>query len=258
MEEEYVSKLEELLTVSIKHSIGRFDRIALSYSGGLDCSVIASICSRFTEVQLYVTGTNSSQDIKAASAGSEILDLPLEKVIIGLSDVENALPHLIEILKTRNALEISIELSLYFVAKNTKEDHIMVGQGADELFGGYSRYMRMDGRERENRMRSDVTDYLNHNLKQEMRIAGTFDKTLITPYISPPLIDYIQALPMEVKIRKNERKYILKALAREIGLSSEIVDKPKKAVQYGSGILNLLKELAKREDLEVHEYLKRI
>lgn len=258
MQNQHLNQLEELLTGSIRLELKDVDSACISYSGGLDCSVIAFICSKLAKIKLHVVGTESSLDMKSAVTGAEILNLPLDKTIITKSDVEQALPHLVDILQSRNALEISIELSLYFVCKYSSEKVIIMGQGADELFGGYSRYLRMKESEREERMRFDVANYIQYNLKQEQKLARAFDKVLVMPYISQPLIKYAEAIPMDLKIHKNERKYILKLLARKIGLPDTIVDKPKKAVQYGSGMLNLLKELSKEENFELHEYLKRI
>jgi len=254
----YVKQLKRILEEQIRHELSEVSCAAVGYSGGLDCSVIAKLASKFTELKLYVVGVEDSQDISSAERGAQILKMPLEKIFIEYEDVKNALPQLIEILRSRNAMEISIEMALYFLCKTAEEKVVLVGQGADELFGGYSRYLRLEPVEREDIMRSDVERYLQHNLMQEKRLARVYDKELIAFYTSPPVVEFTGMLEMEYKIRKNERKYILKELARKLELPKEIVDKPKKAVQYGSGILNLLKVLSKEQGLELHEYLKKI
>jgi asparagine synthase (glutamine-hydrolysing) len=258
MMDAYVKQLENILDDSLRQELTDQKHAAVGYSGGLDCSVISKMGLEYTSLKLYVVGIEGSQDSISALKGAEILGLPIEHITISRSEVEKALPHIIEILRSRNAMEISIELALYFLCKNVKEEVLLVGQGADELFGGYSRYLRMTPDEREIRMRKDIEQYLQHNQGQERRLAGAFKKKLVTIYMMPRSVEFIESLPMDYKIRNNERKYILKELGRHRGLPTEIVDKPKKAVQYGSGILSILKELSKEQGLELHEYLKSI
>ncbi|UCH88570.1 MAG: asparagine synthase [Thermoplasmata archaeon] len=256
--EEHIDKFEELLTDSIQSNLEGFASPAVAYSGGLDCSVIAKIAMESHSVKLVAVGTEDSQDLQAARLGSELLGLPLERIIVMKAEVEDAIPDIIDILKSRNALEISIELSLYFVCKHTRNDLILTGQGADELFGGYSRYLRLGSDEQKVRMKQDLSDYLQYNKPQELKLGKAFGKRIAMPYTASQIVEFIEQLPIDTKIRKSERKVVLKELARRLELAPEIINRPKKAVQYGSGILSIMKNLARREGVELHEYLKRI
>jgi asparagine synthase (glutamine-hydrolysing) len=258
MHDAHVKTLEKILNKVISKAFKDEEKVCVSYSGGLDCSVIASIASKYKPVYLCTVGTKGAQDLEASKVGSKILESPLDTIIIKESDIVTALPDIIDILKTRNPLEISIELALYMVCKNLGLKLILTGQGADELFGGYSRYLRMEALERNKRMKEDVAYYLQYNHKQEQKLAETFNKKLVVPYMNHSVIEYVEPLSMDLKIQKTERKYLLKLLARKLDLPTEIVDRPKKAVQYGSGILAVLKSLSKKEGLELHEYLRRL
>ena len=260
MIDRYTDRLEKLLSDHLRSTLegSGAEQVAIGYSGGLDCSVIARMCSRYKPVKLYVVGTGTSRDVGSAELGADILKLPLTKIEIDRTAVEAEIPRLIELLRTRNALEISIELSFYFLCRSVDEELIMTGQGADELFGGYSRYLRMGESERAEIMHMDTEKYLNHVLLQEQRLAGGFGKRLEPTYMCPGVIEFAGNLPMDHKICRGERKYILKELGRKLGLPAEIVNRPKKAVQYGSGSLAILKELAKERYMEIHEYLRSI
>jgi len=48
---------------------------------------------------------------------------------------------------------------------------------------------------------------------------------------------------------------VLRKVAVDMGLPSSIAEKPKKAVQYATGINDALKKLAKKQDRTVKDYV---
>jgi asparagine synthase (glutamine-hydrolysing) len=69
------------------------------------------------------------------------------------------------------------------------------------------------------------------------------------------------SLPTELKFENKAdslRKLVLRKAAENMGLSKAIAEKPKKAVQYSTGISSALKKLAKKQNLTVAEYINRI
>jgi asparagine synthase (glutamine-hydrolysing) len=75
------------------------------------------------------------------------------------------------------------------------------------------------------------------------------------PYLNENLVTFCFNLPYELKIKGSERKYILRKLAKEIGLSDEIAFKKKKSAQYGTGIMKIMKKIAKQNDMTLGEYI---
>jgi hypothetical protein len=51
------------------------------------------------------------------------------------------------------------------------------------------------------------------------------------------------------------RKLVLRKVALNAGMPSSVVDKPKKAVQYSTGINNAIKRVAKKQGKTVNEYI---
>ena len=51
---------------------------------------------------------------------------------------------------------------------------------------------------------------------------------------------------------------VLRKVAANMGLPSSIVEKPKKAVQYATGINVALKKLAKKQKITVTEYVNKL
>jgi asparagine synthetase B (glutamine-hydrolysing) len=65
-------------------------------------------------------------------------------------------------------------------------------------------------------------------------------------------------LPVELKIENKTdtlRKLILRKAALNAGLPTKIAEKPKKAVQYSTGINNAMKKIAKNHEKSVNEYV---
>ena len=54
------------------------------------------------------------------------------------------------------------------------------------------------------------------------------------------------------------RKLVLRRVAENMGLPALIAKKPKRAVQYATGVNYALKKLAKKEKLSVSEYVSRL
>jgi asparagine synthase (glutamine-hydrolysing) len=80
---------------------------------------------------------------------------------------------------------------------------------------------------------------------------------LISPFLEYDITDLSLKIPVEYKIKDGVRKYILRELGRKIGLNKEIVEREKKAAQYGSGIMKVLIKSAKNEKLSLKEYLEK-
>jgi asparagine synthase (glutamine-hydrolysing) len=52
------------------------------------------------------------------------------------------------------------------------------------------------------------------------------------------------------------RKYVLRRLAAQLSLPESVVDRPKKAVQYSSGVQKVLLKEAKRRGLSLGKMLE--
>jgi len=66
-------------------------------------------------------------------------------------------------------------------------------------------------------------------------------------------------IPMKYKIREendNLRKCILREVAFELGVPSEIVKRPKKAAQYGSGIDKILRKKVLKDQQYIDDLKK--
>jgi len=66
------------------------------------------------------------------------------------------------------------------------------------------------------------------------------------------------SLPLECKIEPKEdtlRKLVLRKVALNAGVPTSVVDKPKKAVQYSTGVNEAIRRIAKKQDKTVKDYI---
>ena len=160
------------------------------------------------------------------------------------------------------------KVTLYWAAKKTAESGfkvLLAGQGADELFGGYQRYVTAylsHGAEKVRRaMFNDVVRIHESNLERDMKICDFHDVELRLPFGAYQIVEFAIALPIELKIEKRAdslRKLVLRKVAENMGLPTSITEKPKKAVQYSTGIDKALKKTAKKQKATVAEYINKL
>jgi asparagine synthase (glutamine-hydrolysing) len=207
-------------------------------------------------------------ETEEAIEASEKLNLPLQVDLYKDSDLENTLPQVVALIEEADPIKASIGLPFYWVAEKASEArfHVMLaGQGADELFGGYQRYVKeycKDGAKKVRKtMFDDVTNIFESNLERDLKITSYFDVELRLPFASFDIAEFALTLPIECKMEPKAdtlRKLALRKVALSVGLPSALVDKPKKAVQYSTGINDAIKRVAKKQDKTVNQYISEL
>lgn len=249
----YTTKLADSLRRSVKEL--HPESIAIPFSGGLDSSVIAFLIKEHGP-KLYVVSVGDSHDLKSALSSSEILGLELSVVSVTEDRIESSIPSLARLINSTEPLVLSFELPLYFVAESCRERMIISGQGADELFGGYARYLKMSYKHLREALERDLNILLNEGILRERSIARHFGKELFYPFLTECVIEFAKTIPAELKVREGVRKFILRECAKALGLPESITEREKKAVQYSSGIMPAIEKLAKKSGLKLREYIK--
>jgi asparagine synthase (glutamine-hydrolysing) len=249
--DEAAKKLASLLEDSVEKRVRGQARVAVSFSGGLDSSLLALLASRRTEVVLCSAYTSGSRDEVQTSKAAALLGLKLETAVLEEDATvqrarETDIPpgqHAATMMD--RALWCIYSLTSELAAKN-KAKMILLGQLADELFGGYKKYALMaheGGMAAAKRMmRDDVRACANLGfIRDEAACSASCEARF--PYADEKIASFATSLPMEFKIRDGERKAILRAAAMELGLPEELAGAPKKAAQFSSGAAKLLRRL---------------
>ena len=257
------SKLNKLLKLSVSKRVEGLDDVGVIFSGGVDSSILAMLLKDISynkklNITLYAVGREDSKDLEAARYAAEYLDLPLKTQLITEELIKEHIGEVVHAIGDDNLMKVGVGLTTYFATKLACEDGIKVaisGQGADELFGGYNRYLKsFEENTLEFEIRQDISNMYHVNLERDDACAMLNSVELRLPFLDEKLVEYAINLPIKYKISGPGdilRKNILRKLAFNEGLDTEIAYRPKKAAQYGTGIDKILrKKIIKEIDLK--------
>ncbi|XHH07798.1 MAG: asparagine synthase-related protein [Candidatus Bathyarchaeia archaeon] len=264
--EQAAAELQKLLEQAVKVRVAGLKKVAVAFSGGLDSSLVAYLASKCgVKVDLIHVSLENEPETEAAIEASEKLGLPMQIHLFKESDVETALPQVVDLIEEADPVKAAIGIPFYWTAQKTREsgyDVLLAGQGADELFGGYQRYVNEccnDGNEKARKtMFGDVVRIHESNLERDEKICISLDVDLRLPFGGFDLVAFALGLPVDVKFEQKQdtlRKLVLRKVASNLGLPASIVEKPKKAVQYSTGINEAVKKIAKQHEQTVNEYI---
>jgi asparagine synthase (glutamine-hydrolysing) len=254
-------KIENLdISQALKESVLKAKPDSVLVSGGIDSSVLAAIAIKeFKDVKLISAGTKDCEDSVYAEALSNELKTPLNNVVI----TEENLYHAIRELKALSLDTYSIvmgvtEFLAIEKAKGMKCSKVVSGVGSDELFFGFNKHKTLKKEElvafRESRL-----FYMNAlDLWRLNSISSKFNIKIAFPYLNDKVIEAVLSKDV-TEIAKDYDKIPVRSIGKSLGLSGKITERKKKAMQYGSGTVKLLRDLSRKNKYEnVGEFIKEI
>ncbi len=252
-------KLEDALISFIKEKVEGKD-VGVACSGGLDSGLVSAIAKEFANsVTLYSCGTKNAHDVMMTKDLSERLEIPMVHAKITKGDMHGLIREMIEIASQPDPFTISYEMPLLCVCKAAKEDIILTGQGADEYFMGCAKFVGASAEDYEVLKTASVERLLNVSVPCELKIAEHFNKTLYYPYLDISMTSLVEKIDPEVLRPKDmdSRKEVLRKIAIHLGYDF-IAKRPKKSSQYGSGTTDLIRGIAKENNMMYAEYIASI
>jgi diphthine-ammonia ligase len=224
-------------------------KFGLLLSGGIDSLLIGKIISNQNKkFSCYFAGVKNIGEIKdlsfAEKAAKEI-NCKLVTNLVSMNNFEKKLPFIINLIESSDPVRVGVASTIYFATKKMSGEKVVFsGLGADELFGGYSRFKNsLD-------INKDCYSYFlkmyENDLYFEDIVCMKNSIELRVPFLDKQVIEMALNLNPKMKINGNVNKKILREIAISLGLSRELAYRPKKAAQYGSNFDKAIEKLAKK------------
>lgn len=223
------------------------DGLAVAFSGGVDSALLATML----DAPLFTVGFPESHDVETAREVASLLGMDTTIRELRVEELETAVPRVARSIDRTNAMDVQIALTLYFVARTAAAagfDRIAFGQGADELFGGYAKIEALDHRVEADTVRGarrEMLATLPDGLARDRHAIAMADIDPVFPYLDDRVVQAALRLPSSLVVHEGVRKRGLRAVAAD-HLPTSVVERDKKAMQYGSLVARELDRLARR------------
>ncbi|MCB9162137.1 MAG: asparagine synthase B [Caldilineaceae bacterium] len=220
-------------------------------SGGLDSSIIAALARRqMDELHTFSVGIEGSRDLAAARLVAEHIGSTHHEYIYTAADVLAALPEVLYYLESFDQDLVRSAIPTYFCSRLAAEHVkvILTGEGADELFAGYTYYKEIDDVDAlHHELHRSVTSLHNLNLQRVDRMNMRHSIEGRVPFLDTALVELAQTIPANRKLRRTPdgrqvEKWILRKAVEDL-LPAEIVWRAKEQFDEGSGTVDLLDQV---------------
>lgn len=250
--EEAVNRLIELLSKAVDKIEGRF---GIAFSGGVDSSLIALICSKLgKDFVLYTSGLEDCQDIRNAKEVASKMNWKLKINSFKREEAADVIKKVHGILPAGDFLKVGIACPLYGALELAKKDGIktvLTGLGADSIFAGFDRYKKLKNEEEINaECLKNVNNLESNDISRDSAIAKHFKIELVFPYIDKEFLEFAMQLHPSLKINSKMNKIVLRESAVKLGLPDEFAFRKKTAAQYGSKFDRTILKLARKKGFE--------
>jgi asparagine synthase (glutamine-hydrolysing) len=256
-----VEAYRKALVDAMEKRVQDFQRIGIIFSGGIDSVLIAYLAAKMVpEVICYTGGVTGSSDIIYARQIADRLGLKLKVCELSQEGMERLIPEVMNVIEDSNAGQVEVALPVYCAVKLAHEDGIKVmltGQGADELFGGYSWYAKVVEKEGykmlRRRMIEDLLLLYKETLEREDKITMAHSIELREPFLDPEVIKVALATSLRLNVRgggDSFGKHVHRKLAETLGIPRDIAYRIKEAAQHGSGMHGMLDAIARKHGFD--------
>jgi asparagine synthase (glutamine-hydrolysing) len=262
-----VETVHRALGSALGAAVDPTDGPPVAFSGGVDSALLAA----HTAGPLYVAGFPGSDDVAAAREGARLLGREADLCVVELDHdrLRAAVPEVVAATGRTNPMDVAITVPLFLVARAAAadgHDRLALGQGADELFGGYAKVAGAPGDPRVEAdtvrgARREVLGSLPDQLPRDVLALRAAGVEPVTPLLHDRVVGAALALNGEALAGDGERKRALRLAARA-WLPDRLAFRPKRALQYGSDVDTELSRLARqngfkpRMDHNVQRYVE--
>jgi asparagine synthase (glutamine-hydrolysing) len=225
----------EQLRSKLKKAVEKSRADGILLSGGLDTGILAFVARPSTGFTVALKDSRAS-DLVYSEKIARLLGIKHRKMEFTTEEALATLPEVIRILKTFD-LAMPNDLSIYFALRLARENRIssvMTGDGADELFAGYSYMAELPP--------EDLGRYIRRLSQNWHFSAGYLGRALGVevrqPFLDEDFVRFALEISPELKVKDRVGKYILRKSFENL-IPPKIVWRRKEPIEYGSGSTRL-------------------
>lgn len=256
-----INEYQKALYSAIVKRMPNTGRVGVLVSGGVDSCLLANLVNelaaqREVEVIAYTAGLANAPDMDYAESFVHDMGLRHRVRKLSIDEVEAYIPKVARAIEERDFIQIEAGIGIYAAVEMASQDGIKIifsGQGPDELWGGYSWYPEVIAEEGyqgfQQRNWSDLKRGDIETLDRENKIAMTHGVEMVFPYLDMEVIEVAMSTSPKLKVSSTEGdlgKHPHRALAERVGVPKTYANRPKDATQHGTGVHDMLDEIAQR------------
>jgi asparagine synthase (glutamine-hydrolysing) len=236
--------------------------VGVFLSGGLDSTLVAAIAARYyaergQRLSTFAVGTPDSPDLLAARQAAEYLDTDHHERLYTAEEALAAVAPVVRAMEHYDPSLVRSAVPNYLLAEMTAR-HVKVvltGEGADELFAGYS-YLRefSDPAALGEELKRTVSGLHNLNLQRCDRVTMAHGLEARVPFLDRQVITLALGLPPEWKLASEdvpEKRLLRQAFTG--WLPDELLWREKSQFGDGSGAKSVLSR-ALQDDITDDEF----
>jgi asparagine synthase (glutamine-hydrolysing) len=247
---ELESRTRTVLVDSIRRHLIADVEVGVFLSGGLDSSIVAAVAAaeyarEGRRLKTFAVGAEGSPDLRAARGVADFLGTDHHETVFDAAQAVAVLDDVIASVESFDAALIRSAVPNWFLSELASHHvkAVLTGEGADELFAGYSYYHERHHSPAALRRELQRTIEQLHglNLQRCDRVTMAHSLEARVPFLDSQVVDHAMSLPDTVKSLEAdglEKGHLRRAFTG--WLPEKLLWRPKMEFGTGSGAEDLL------------------
>lgn len=214
--------------------------VGVILSGGLDSSLtLAHAHAMHPDCVALTVGAPGSADLDYARKLTADLGVPHEVIEIApreirLAQVREAI-RISELTEYGDIINAVVSVPLFRRVAELGVKVVLTGDGSDELFGGYSMYEQVSPAQVRRLFLHKIANLGRTELQRVDRASMACGVEARVPFLDPALVELALRLPMTMKVRDGQEKWILREAFGDV-LPGYVLHRPKNPMSHSSGL----------------------
>ncbi|WP_158881043.1 asparagine synthase (glutamine-hydrolyzing) [Amycolatopsis anabasis] len=252
-DEALLKSVRETIVSAVENRMMSDVGIGVFLSGGLDSAIVAAVAAEYAKrhdqpLPTFAVGAPGSSDLAAARVVAEHIGSEHHEIVMTREDAVEALPRAVRAIEHYDpSLVRSAVPNLLLAEYASKRVHaVLTGEGADELFAGYTYYHEepfTDPDALQAELVRTVRELHHLNLQRCDRTTMAFGMEARVPFLDRDVIELALSIPPEHKMigpGVPEKKLLREAF--EGWVPDEILYRTKEQFGDGSGAKDVLED----------------